>query len=179
MNDLIGEYMGGNNKAFPYNWILYHVSDTAKKIHPRSLLNLFSGAANLQLESNDFNTENYLIPKYIELANKNVSERRVQDIIEEYPLLKVVFDKLQNYLERLPAEESTLKSSLEKLISDEKLDNTYQDIMKKLEDINVLYEYKFNRKGTEKKYHIPDLYLIGMGIKRVGPGAHKALFGKK
>ena len=133
----------------------------------------------LQLESNDFNTENYLIPKYIELANKNVSERRVQDIIEEYPLLKVVFDKLQNYLERLPAEESTLKSSLEKLISDEKLDNTYQDIMKKLEDINVLYEYKFNRKGTEKKYHIPDLYLIGMGIKRVGPGAHKALFGKK
>jgi hypothetical protein len=36
-----------------------------------------------------------------------------------------------------------------------------------------------NRKGEEKKYHIPDLYLIGMGLKRRGPGAHKAIFGKK
>ena len=179
LNSLIGEYMGGNNKAFPYNWILYHVSDTAKKIHPRSLLNLFSGAATLQIDASDFNSDYYLIPRYIELANKKVSERRVQDIIEEYPSLKVVFDKLQNYLERLPAEESTLRTSLEKLIKEENLNDTYQDIMKKLEEINVLYEYKFNRKGTEKKYHIPDLYLIGMGIKRIGPGAHKALFGKK
>lgn len=177
LNELIGLSLGN---AFPYNWILYHVSDVAKKIHPRSLLNLFSGAAKLQIESDDFITENYLIPKYIQLANEKVSERRVQDISEEYPSIKVVFDKLQNYLERLPAVESILRSSLEKLIANEKLTNiTSQDIMKKLEDINVLYEYKFNRKGTEKKYHIPDLYLIGMGIKRVGPGAHKALFGKK
>lgn len=167
LTSLIGEYMGGNNKAFPYNWILYHVSDTAKKIYPRSLLNLFSGAAKLQIDASNFDSEYWLIPKYVELANKKVSERRVQDIIEEYPSLKVVFDKLQNYLERLPADESTLRSSLEKLIKEEKLTNTsYLDIMKKLEEINVLYEYKFNRKGTEKKYHIPDLYLIGMGIKR-------------
>jgi hypothetical protein len=179
LNSLIGEYMGGNNKAFPYNWILYHVSDTAKKIHPRSLLNLFSGAAKLQIDELDFNTDYYLIPRYIELANKKVSERRVQDIVEEYPSLKEVFNKLQNHLERLPAEESTLKTAIDNLVSSESLGTTSQEIIKKLEDINVLYEYKFNRKGTEKKYHIPDLYLIGMGIKRIGPGAHKALFGKK
>jgi hypothetical protein len=50
------------------------VSDTAKKIHPRSLLNLFSGAAKLQIDASDFVSDYYLIPRYIELANKKVSK---------------------------------------------------------------------------------------------------------
>jgi hypothetical protein len=176
LKKLLGEYMGGNNKAFPYNWILYHVSDTKRRIQPRSLLNLFSETARKQMEDNDFPNDNHLLrPRYMELANKEVSERRLQDIREEYPSLQPVFDDLKNYLEQLPVLESQLDSALKQL----NINLEINEIKRRLEEIGVLYEYKLNRKETEKRYHIPDLYLIGMGLKRKGPGAHKALFGKK
>lgn len=180
LTKLIGEYMGGNNKAFPYNWILYHVSDTKRAIHPRSLLNLFSQAAKLQLEANDFETQFYLKPKYMEFANIKVSEGRVTDIKEEYPELRPVFEKLRDHIQRFPADENDLNTALRNLIDKESMANTdVADLKSRMEDAGILYEYKFNRKGTAKKYHIPDLYLIGMGLSRIGPGAHKALFGKK
>lgn len=177
---LIGEHMGGNNKAFPYNWILYHVSDTKRAIHPRSLLNLFSQAAKLQLEENDFEAQFYLKPKYMEFANKKVSEGRVTDIKEEYPELRPVFEKLKDHIQRFPADEKDLNTALLDLIGKESMEiKDVTELKSRMEDTGILYEYKFNRKGAAKKYHIPDLYLIGMGLNRIGPGAHKALFGKK
>ncbi|MFM9952107.1 MAG: P-loop ATPase, Sll1717 family [Saprospiraceae bacterium] len=175
LKKLLGEYMGGNNKAFPYNWILYHVSDTKRKIQPRSLLNLFSETANKQLEKGTQPGETLFQPRFMEFANEEVSKRRVQDIREEYPLLEPVFDNLKNYLEQFPVEESQLDEALGKL----QINLEVVEIKRVLEEIGVLYEYKFHRKGSEKRYHIPDLYLIGMGLKRKGPGAHKALFGRK
>lgn len=175
LSNLLGEYMGGNNKAFPYNWILYHVSDTKRRIQPRSLLNLFSETANKQIEAQEDSSDTLFLPKFMELANKVVSERRVQDIREEYPNLQPVFDNLKNHLGQFPVEESQLDEALKKL----QISLEVVEIKRQLEDIGVLYEYKFNRRGTEKRYHIPDLYLIGMGLTRKGPGAHKALFGKK
>lgn len=176
---LLGPYMGGNNKAFPYNWILYHISDTQRNIHPRSLLNLFKVSADLQIEKEDYAIEHVIRPRYMEYASKAVSETRVTDIKEEYPSLSPVFDKLHEYIERMPVQESELYDKLEDLIRKEDMNISSHDLVKKLEDIGVLYEYKFRRKGTGRKYHIPDLYLLGMMLKRVGPGAHKALFGKK
>jgi CobQ/CobB/MinD/ParA nucleotide binding domain len=179
LSTLVGEFMGGSKKAFPYNWILYHISDTKRNIHPRSLLNLFSEAAKQQLEKADFQGDNYVIPKYLELATKLVSERRVDDVKEEYPSLKPVFNKLRDIIERMPIEENTLKEALKKLIEENNMKTTDSQLIAQLENVGVLYEYKFNRRGAEKKYHIPDLYLIGMGLQRRGPGAHKAIFGKK
>lgn len=178
---LLGQYMGGNNKAFPYNWILYHVSDTKKQIQPRSLLNLFGEAASVQIQNKQFTGDYPLRPASMEMAMSKVSKHRVQDIKEEYPILKGVFDNLSNYHQQFPIEESTLESALSKLVdvTPELKILPIPEIKKRLEDIGVLYEYKFTPKNKEKRYHIPDLYLIGMGLKRKGPGAHKALFGKK
>lgn len=170
---LLGEYMGGNNKAFPYNWILYHTADTKRRIQPRSLLNLFSGAANLQLEADSIDDVIILQPRYMELATGEVSRGRVQDIKEEYPALSVVFDNLHKYHEQFPVEENVLDQALKSLSPSIDVSS----VKKQLEDIGVLYEYKFNPRGKQKRYHIPDLYLIGMNLKRKGPGAHKALFG--
>lgn len=181
LENLLGQYMGGNNKAFPYNWILYHISDTKTQIQPRSLLNLFSEGARIQLDEGDTTArENPLKPKSMELAMDKVSSHRVQDIKEEYPLLREVFDNLKNYHQQFPIEESVLDSAIDNLKRDfQQLTLTIPEIKKQLETIGVLYEYKFTLKNKEKRYHIPDLYLIGMGLKRKGPGAHKALFGKK
>lgn len=178
---LLGQYMGGNNKAFPYNWILYHISDTKKQIQPRSLLNLFSEAARIQISNKDFEGEYPIRPSSMEMAMPKVSRHRVQDIKEEYPILKAVFDLLSNYHQQFPIEESALETALTKLVgvTNDLKTIPIPEIKKRLEDIGVLYEYRFTPKNKEKRYHIPDLYLIGMGLKRKGPGAHKALFGKK
>lgn len=179
LETLVGKYMGSNNKASPYNWIVYHISDTKRSIHPRSLLNLFSSASRKQIEANDWSGEYFIIPRYMELATSTVSERRVDDIKEEYPLLRPIFDKLKDFIMWMPIEENALKVALRDLIEQNKMKMTDSKLIEQLENMGVLYEYKFNRKGEEKKYHIPDLYLIGMGLKRRGPGAHKAIFGKK
>ncbi len=182
LQNLLGQYMGGNNKAFPYNWILYHISDTKRQIQPRSLLNLFSEASKKQLEDpNDVPGEFPLKPRNMEMAMHLVSKHRVEDIKEEYPNLKPIFDNLKDYHQQFPIEESALNTALAKLTKDHTAlaEMAPANIIKRLEDIGVLYEYKFTLKNKEKRYHIPDLYLIEMGLKRKGPGAHKALFGKK
>lgn len=114
LRQLIGEYMGANNKAYPYNWITYHVSDTHRRIQPRSLLNLFSVAATKQIEAQDFESPFHLKPRYMELATKEVADRRVQDIKEEYPELDKVFDQLKDYHQQFPIEETKLEDALEK-----------------------------------------------------------------
>lgn len=180
---LIGKYMGLSNKAYPYNWIIYHVSDTHRRIQPRSLLNLFSEAARLQIEKDDFDYALTLRPRYMELAISRVAERRVQDVREEYPELKPVFDRLKDYHQQFPIDEGQLDSAIEQVIESTQTDReplimSVSQIKRRLENIGVLYEYKLV-KGQERRYHIPDLYLFGMGLRRKGPGAHKSLFGKK
>jgi CobQ/CobB/MinD/ParA nucleotide binding domain len=179
LSELLGEYMGSNNKAFPYNWVIYHASDAHKRIQPRSILNLFSKSASQQLEENDVFTETPLRPKYMELVMSEVSTNRVTDIKEEYPTLKFVFDNISTLIQQFPVEEGKLNEVLKALIEKGNLTLTSDEIKTKLIDIGVLYEYKSTRKGTEKKYHIPDLYLFGMGLRRKGPGAHKVLFKRK
>jgi hypothetical protein len=180
LSELLGEYMGSNNKAFPYNWVIYHASDAHKRIQPRSILNLFSKSASQQLEENDVFTETPpLRPKYMELVMSDVSTNRVTDIKEEYPTLKFVFDNISTLIQQFPVEEGKLNEVLKALIEKGNLTLTSDEIKTKLIDIGVLYEYKSTRKGTEKKYHIPDLYLLGMGLRRKGPGAHKVLFKRK
>jgi hypothetical protein len=173
LESLLGKYMGSNNKAFPYNWIFYHVSDSNRKLHPRSILNLFSQTAKLQL--NDSKISDQLIRPYnMENAIKHVSEQRVADLKEEYPFLDKVFTSLYKYITRFPVEESDLKDGIAKL----NLNLDPLTVIEKLIDIGVLYEYKAKQIDSERKYHIPDLYLYGMGLRRKGPGAHKALFRK-
>lgn len=171
--------MGSNNKAFPYNWVIYHVSDAHKRIQPRSILNLFSKSASKQLEEDDTSFETPLRPRYMELVMSDVSANRVTDIKEEYPTLKFVFDNISSLMQQFPVEEGKLNEALNKLIERGSLSLTSDEIKTKLIDIGVLYEYKSTRKGTERRYHIPDLYLFGMGLKRKGPGAHKVLFKRK
>jgi|GEM_PF-1601990 hypothetical protein len=178
LTTLLGDYMGGNNKAFPYNWIIYHVSDTHRNIQPRSILNIFSKAALKQLEANEI-SETPLKPRFMELVMPEVSELRVQDIKDEYPKLEPFFSGLFEEIQQFPVEESSLNNAINSIIQKKKLDVKSEDVKRQLTEIGVLYEYKFTKKNTERRYHIPDLYLFGMGLKRLGPGAHKVLFKKR
>jgi len=172
LDKLLGKYMGGNNKAFPYNWIIYHTSDTKKKIFPRSMISLFAQAAKKQLNDTK-ESKNPIRPYNMETSMGEVSQIRVADLKEEYPELANVFSELHTKVTYFPVDESLLISGLKKIGEKKPV-----DLIDKLKDIGVLYRYKDKAIQKEIRYHIPDLYLFGMNLRRRGPGAHKALYRK-
>ncbi|NMR34349.1 AAA family ATPase [Chryseobacterium aquaticum] len=169
LDQIFGKNMGGNNKAYPYNWIRIHIEDTNNKIHPRTLIKLFSESANLELQEKDNPKDRLIRSKNIEKAlEENVSPAQVQELREEYPELQNVFDNLYNTVPdgRSPMNEKDLENALEKL------EENSNEIVVKLSDIGVLKEYKAYSKtktnNEDKRFHIPDLYLYGLKFKRKG-----------
>jgi hypothetical protein len=170
---LFGKYMGANNKAFPYNWIIYHTSDANKKMYPRSILTLFSSTGKKQLDDNK-DTKYPLRPFYMEMSMNKVSKDRVEDLSEEYPSLTKIFKNLNSVVQNFPVTDTDLIEALKKLGVEDSVET-----IKSLNEIGVIYPYKYSSKKYGNRYHIPDLYLLGMDLKRRGPGAYKILFNKK
>jgi len=118
-------------------------------------------------------------PRNFEDAMAAVSKSRVRDLVEEYPQLNAVFEKLSTKTDKFPITEKELSQAIQEIISEStesKAPMASDEVISKLMGIGVLYEYKFNKKTTGVRYHIPDLYLFGLGLSRKGPGAHKAMF---
>lgn len=170
LDKIFGKNMGGNNKAYPYNWVRIHAEDTNNQIHPRTLIGLFSESAKIQLTDKEQPNDKIIRSKNIELAlSKKVSKLQVDELREEYPEFKNIFDNLKDNVPggRAPIAEEDLLEALKKL----KIDNPI-DAISKLKDIGVLKDYKTNSKikaeRDEKRYHIPDLYLFGLNLTRSG-----------
>ena len=169
LDQIFGKNMGGNNKAYPYNWIKLHIEDTNSKIHPRSLIKLFSESANLESEEKDMPKDRLIRSKNIEKAlEEKVSPAQVEELREEYPELVNVFNNLYNKVPdgRTPMNERDLEIALTNL------NENPTQIIVTLSNIGVLKEYKAYSKtktnNKDKRYHIPDLYLYGFKFKRKG-----------
>lgn len=165
---LIGNKMGKGNKAYTYNWISYRLSDTNEKIVPRSMLKLFSTAASKELGylDNEISAgfSRIIRPRSMEDSLKDVSDDRLQDLSEEYPDFKNVFRNLKNYCQAFPADSETLSAALVQCGLDGSRVQVYVD---QLKEIGVLKEYQ-RKKSDPIRYHIPDIYLKGMGLIRKG-----------
>lgn len=162
---LIGERMGSGKAAFSYNWIKNHLADTNEKIVPRSILKLFAEAASKEIESGDLHSNNTIIrPRSLKEVMSEVSKDRVQDLLEEYREYEYLFDNLKEYLSKFPAYEQDLKDSFRRCgIPEGQEVTTIQDLV----NIGVMKPYQ--RKNNDPiRYHIPDIFLIGLGLSRVG-----------
>lgn len=167
LKQLIGEKMGKGNKAYTYNWILYRLADTNEKIIPRSILKLFSMAAkNELLDIDKIGNNKYPIirPKSLENSIQEVSEDTLTDLSEEYSEYKNIFNSIKNYTSQFPIDEDTLKNALIKCGINE---NNVITVIDQLKEIGVLKEYQ-RKKSDPLRYHIPDIYLKGMGLSRKG-----------
>lgn len=168
LEELTGNKMGKGNKAYTYNWISYRLSDTNEKIVPRSILKLFSVAAQNEIDAlmNDttLNFAKILRPRSLEDALNEVSEDRLEDLAEEYPEFRRVFYDLKNYCGIFPADE---KSLYDALIQCGLAENNIKVYVDQLKDIGVLKEYQ-RKKSDSIRYHIPDIYLKGMKLVRKG-----------
>ncbi len=168
LDKIFGETMGGNNKAYPYNWVKLHVEDTNNQIHPRALIKLFSESARLQKEDKSQLKDRVIRSKNIETAlREKVSNEQVQELKEEYKELETIFSNLSEKVGgRSPINESDFLAALEKLGIEKPLES-----IDRLKSIGVLKDYKPSKDKTEdRRYHIPDLYLFGMGFTRKGTG---------
>lgn len=167
ISELVGEKMGKGNKAYTYNWIMYRLGDTNHNIVPRSLLKLFSEAAQNEISELENNGKEYyklIRPRSLERSMSEVSKDRVTDMSEEYSEYKLVFDNLKNYCKIFPVEEKDLRNAL--VQCGLKIENLTTEI-EKLMEIGVLKEYQ-NKKSDPVRYHIPDIYLRGMSLTRKG-----------
>lgn len=169
LDKIFGKNMGGNNKAYPYNWVRIHIEDTNNKIHPRTLIKLFEQSAILELSELENPKDRIIRSKNIEIAlEKKVSASQVDELKEEYPELGNIFLNLYSNVSdgRTPINEKDLEGALIKLGEDP------IERIKKLKDIGVLKDYKAYKKtkseNEEKRYHIPDLYLYGLNFTRKG-----------
>lgn len=168
LDAIFGKNMGGNNKAYPYNWVRLHIEDTNSQIHPRTLIKLFGESAKLESKEKEVPKDRIIRSKNIETAlEKSVSTLQVQELGEEYPELQNVFNDLSSKVGgRSPMIEKELISALVQL-NEEPL-----PVINKLKDIGVLKDYKpYSKTKTEneeRRYHIPDLYLYGLNFTRKG-----------
>lgn len=164
ISEIVGEKMGKGNKAYTYNWISYRLSDTNDRIVPRSMLKLFSLAAKNELSDAKIDVRKLIKPKSLESSVNEVSEDRVTDMSEEYPEYREVFNNLKNFCATFPVEEGTLRQALIKCGRDK---DTIKSDIDMLKDIGILKEYQ-RKKSDPIRYHIPDIYLKGMGLSRKG-----------
>ncbi|MBN2091614.1 AAA family ATPase [candidate division KSB1 bacterium] len=166
LSKILGERMGGNNKAYPYNWITNHIKDTNDRIHPRSMIWLFSKSAKRQLK--DVRPVPHVIrSRNMEMAlNEDVSGLKVTELKEEYPELQKVFNELYTKVNRSPINDHELEQALDSL----QLDSPSVEIIEKLINIGVMKRYKPATKSSkaEIRYHFPDLYLFGLNLTRKG-----------
>jgi cellulose biosynthesis protein BcsQ len=164
LNIIFGKRMGGNNKAYPYNWVKSHIEDTNNQIHPRTLIKLFSESAKLQKIDNETLKDRIIRSKNIETALEDkVSKQQVAELSEEYPELRPIFDDLSEKVGgRSPMKEQDLLDGLQEM-GVEPIES-----IKKLKEIGLMKDYKFSKDKTNG-YRIPDLYLSGLGFLRKGP----------
>ena len=166
LDKIFGEKMGGNNKAYPYNWVRLHIEDTNKQIHPRTLIKLFAESARLEKVEKTQPNDRIIRSKNIESALKDsVSKHQVQELGEEYPELRHIFAELSGKVNgRSPMNENDLLLALKSLGKEEPV-NT----ISKLKSIGLLKDYKqYKIDNEERRYHIPDLYLFGLNFTRKG-----------
>ncbi len=94
----------------------------------------------------------------------------------EKPKLKKIFESLhQYYTDHFPAPKNKLFPEIKKILEKDDPEVNPEKIVEELIDIGVVYDYQPKKKGSFPRYHIPDLYLFGMRLKRKGPGAHKLM----
>ena len=161
---MLGEFMGKDRKkGASFDWPPNHLQDALGDIFPRSMLNLFSLAAADELEHMRAPENLLLAPESVSVGIEQVSERRIKELLEEFPWLESVQLKLKG--QRVPMERSEMAALLATITEwpDRKPRNTAPDAV-----IDQLLRIGVFRLTPDRRIHVPDIYLYGFGLKRSG-----------
>ncbi|WP_235526337.1 P-loop ATPase, Sll1717 family [Nostoc piscinale] len=154
---------GGNRAKNVSRWVYERLTDSSGTTFPRSLSILLKGAKEHELtykgqSSSKFRTDRLLQGKSLEYGLKKASEKRCEEIKEEYPDLTKFFDSLKGKLAFLSKEQlQTVWKESAHDIAD------FEEFASFLSEIGII-EWR----EKEKRYKVADIYVYGFEMIRQG-----------
>jgi tetratricopeptide (TPR) repeat protein len=158
---LVGPTIGkGPHKVHTHRWILNRLQDAQGRVVPRSLLCLIGRAAEQALHEEKAATrERLLRPQDLEAALDETSRQRLNEVTEEYPILRRA-ENLSRLI--LPLPRGEVEELLARPVPDEPEQLTAGGgvILEELIGLGVL------RLGGDGQVDVADLYRAAYGIRR-------------
>jgi hypothetical protein len=167
---LAGDFMGNNHrKGKTYTWVYNHLADGSSQVSPRSFLIALQEAAR-----HPSSKANQVIdPTGLHLGVSRASERRMTELGEDYPNIKIPLERLEGL--RVPADRSDFLTRF-KEIREIDLDagnseaptlpidpkNIGESILNLFEEIGIV------ARRIDSRIDVPDLYRLEGRIKRMG-----------
>lgn len=155
---------GGNRAKKVSRWVYERLTDSSGTTFPRSLSILLKEAKEQELTykgqpSSKLRTDRLLQGKSLESGLKKASEKRCEEIKEEYPNLIKFFDSLKGKLAFLSKEQlqPIWKDSAEEVIAN------FEEFVSFLGEIGII-EWR----EKEKRYKFADIYVYGFEMDRRG-----------
>lgn len=170
---LAGEYMGtGRKKGYVRNWVLDHVRDGNAQVSPRTLVRLFELAATKDASNQTLRAPKLLHPTALRLALNDVSHDHVtQAISSEWPWLEGVRDRLRGQ-PLVPWSREEIVSLLEHEWNGNWGSGENSAIRPPEERpdrlVDYLVELGIFRRRSDDRIDVPDLYLLGLDLRRKG-----------
>jgi tetratricopeptide (TPR) repeat protein len=161
---LAGPVLGaGITKDITSRWLVRRLADGKGQIMPRTLLCLIGHAA-VHARRGGYVASGRLLSETDLLAGlRRASQERLNEMKEDYPIIR----RMEN-LEgrRLPMQRKALLGFLEKEVPAEpsSIPPDPKVILEELKRIGALIE------RSDRLLDVPDIYLLGLGIKRKGTG---------
>ncbi|QSJ15700.1 AAA family ATPase [Nostoc sp. UHCC 0702] len=154
---------GGNRAKKVSQWVYARLTDSSNTTFPRSLSILLKGAKEQELtykgqSSSKFRTDRLLQGKSLEFGLKKASEKRCEEIKEEYPDLTKFFDSLKGKLAFLSKEQ--LQTVWQESAHDMP---DFEEFASFLSEIGII-EWR----EKEKRYKVADIYVYGFEMIRQG-----------
>ncbi|MBE9241990.1 P-loop ATPase, Sll1717 family [Synechocystis salina] len=154
-NLLVGERMKGGKSAFTRNWVWNRLADGGKNHNPRTLLQLFVQAKDWENREQKQNPywKTIIRPRALTASLEKVSMEALNALIqEEFSELQDLIDALRT-IGRSPFKATEVTG--------------FEEELGLAREVGLLSVYE----GTEKeieRYKVPDLYLSGIGMTRMG-----------
>jgi hypothetical protein len=167
---MIGPYMGANvKKGLSFRWILDHVRDGHGDASPRALVTLFEKAAENERDVPRQSPPRLLHPTALRLALEHVSHFHVtQAISHEWPWLRGIEQRLRG--QGVPFERRKLEALLSRDWDHDW--GTQPGLRPPAPDARALVDYLVElgifRERPSGPIDVPDLFLVGLGLRRKG-----------
>ncbi|MDD1468219.1 hypothetical protein MEO43_23685 [Dolichospermum sp. ST_sed5] len=156
----------GDKAKYVSRWVYERLTDSSGTTFPRSLSILLTGAKEQELSYQGKSsiqppTDRLLRSKSLEIGLKKASEKRCDEIKEEYPHLTKFFDSLKQKSALLPKEElhSIWQESAQDIVEFEE----FEKFSSFLTEIGII-EWR----ERDKRYKFADIYVYGFKIYRPG-----------
>jgi cellulose biosynthesis protein BcsQ/stress-induced morphogen len=166
----------GDKAKYVSRWVYERLTDSSSTTFPRSLSILLEGAKEQELtykgqSSIQSPTDRLLRANSLEIGLKKASEKRCEEIKEEYPSLIKFFDSLKGKLAFLSREELQgiwdlwFREELQKIwqSSEPGLILNFAEFVSFLNEIGII-EWR----QKEERYKFADIYVYGFGMIRQG-----------